>query len=111
MRTRLALFAAAMVAAVAAPPRAQAPPQLRLEGIVEDGRAQPLPAAEVRVEHDGVEIARTATDGTGWFLFGRLPVANLVVHARTDARAGAERLELTSSHMIVRVRTWPTRKL
>jgi len=53
----------------------------RLEGLVLDPLRAPVPNALVVAELDGLEVARTRSDGSGTFLLPRLPQAFVVVRA------------------------------
>ncbi|MCA8966938.1 MAG: carboxypeptidase regulatory-like domain-containing protein, partial [Planctomycetes bacterium] len=65
---------------------AQAPdfPTARLEGVVVDPMQRPVAGAEVVVEVDGEERARTHSDGEGTFVVGKLPQGVVVVRATTS---------------------------
>lgn len=63
---------------------AQAPsPTARLEGVVVDPQQRPVAGAVVTAEVDGEVRGRTQTDGSGTFVFGKLPQQVVVVNAQT----------------------------
>src|SRR5262252_8400835 len=90
MDTQPAAPFALLIAAAAA----QAPVG-SVQGLVVDALQQPQPAAEVELEADGVVVARTHSDATGWFVFPRQSQPPRVVHARLPGRAaGAAVLDI-----------------
>ena len=89
------------------------PPACRIEGTVVDPLQQPLPACEVWVERDGVAVARTHTDATGWFALPPEPQAPTLVRASAPGRAsGAIDLDTFGrGRAFVRVPMFPVRAL
>jgi hypothetical protein len=100
------LVAMLLVATVAAQE-----PTCRLEGQVVDPLQQPVANAEVTASVDGEVLARTHSDGSGLFVFGRLPYRVVVVQARAagpDIGAGWFDL-LGLPRQFVRIPTMPAR--
>jgi len=87
--------------------------QTRLEGQVVDPVHQPVANAMVVVEHDGVVVGTTRTDGQGIFVFPKIPAQYVVVRATTDVPdIGAVMVDLWGEGRgFARVRTMPARKL
>ncbi|MCA8949820.1 MAG: carboxypeptidase regulatory-like domain-containing protein [Planctomycetes bacterium] len=85
----------------------------RLEGLVVDPMHEPVANAEIVVEHDGVITATTRSDGSGAFLFTKVPAQYVLVRATTDAPdIGAELVDLWGEKRgFVTVRTGPARKV
>ncbi len=80
MRERI--LSTVLLLALSAP--AQVPsPTARLEGIVRDPQQRPVAGAVVTVEIDGEVRGRTQTDGSGTFVFGKVPPQVAIVRAQT----------------------------
>ncbi|MCA8949821.1 MAG: carboxypeptidase regulatory-like domain-containing protein [Planctomycetes bacterium] len=111
MRAETPLPLALLLLAFAA--RSQDPLQTRLEGVVVDPLHEPVQNAEVVVELDGVAVATTRSDGSGAFLFPKVPAQFVVVRATTDAPdIGAESIDLWGERRgFVTVRTGPARRV
>ncbi len=110
----LVLVALSALAAVAGSVGAQAAPMTsRLEGQVIDPVHEPVANAEVVVEHDGLVVARTRSDGNGIFVFPRVPAEHVVVQATTDApNIGALAVDLWGTRRgFAQVRTMPARRI
>lgn len=85
----------------------------RLEGRVVDPLHEPVPNAEVVIEHDGIVVATTRSDGDGAFVFPRVPAQFVTVRATTEAPdIGAALVDLWGEGRgFVLVRTGPARRL
>ncbi|MBL8730167.1 MAG: carboxypeptidase regulatory-like domain-containing protein [Planctomycetes bacterium] len=104
---RTAPWLAALLAATAAAQE----PTCRLEGQVVDALQQAVGNAEVTASVDGEVVARTHSDGSGLFVFGRLPYRVVVVQARAAGPdIGVGWLDLLGlRRQFVRVVTQPAR--
>ncbi|MCA8977788.1 MAG: carboxypeptidase regulatory-like domain-containing protein [Planctomycetes bacterium] len=114
MRGQTPLAALLLVLAVPAQaPRPVTRPQARLEGQVIDPRHEPVANAEVFVEHDGIVVAHTRSDGLGTFVFAAVPAEFVVVRATTDAPdVGGVLVDLWGQHRAFTwLRTMPAREL
>lgn len=85
----------------------------RLEGQVVDAVHAPVANAEVFVEHDGIVVAKTRSDGQGTFVCPRVPAQFVVVRVTTDTPdVGGTLIDLWGeSTGFARIRTLPARKL
>jgi hypothetical protein len=92
-------------------PQPQTEARVRLEGVVVDPQQRPLPGALVTAEVDGELIARTAADGSGAFVFGKLPPRPVVVRVETSTPdvGGAWIDLLGSTRSFVRIVALPAR--
>lgn len=84
----------------------------RLEGRVVDAMQRPVPAAKVTAEADGRVLATTLTDGSGEFVFGRLPQTIVVVRAAAATEVGGNWVDLLGTERsFLRLTTLPARKV
>jgi len=99
--------------AFALPAQAPGPGTARLEGQVVDAMHEPVGNALVVAELDGEEIARTQSDGSGTFVFAKVPQQFVVVRATTTAPdIGAVQVDLLGEERgFARVVLMPARKV
>ncbi len=86
-------------------------PTCRLEGRVLTAHSEPVVGAMVTAERDGTIVAKTGADALGMFVFGKLPLGELVVRAATTDDVGASLVDTVAGPGFVTLHLAPARRV